>query len=90
MPLSRKDYPFFGVIKAICQRLYFTDIKIHQDREQFLAAVFEHNPFYSDFSTDLVQLTWAKFEGNRFELTHKWARKAQLIALIDAFHGFNS
>lgn len=56
----------------------------HHAPEKFLAALVEREPdFYANFSVTQVQLTWAKFQGNNFEVTDKPVWGSHPITLIE-------
>ncbi|MGH2414296.1 MAG: hypothetical protein ACRDEA_11540 [Microcystaceae cyanobacterium] len=54
----------------------------HHDPEEFLRAVVKREP-NTPFSLAQVQLTWAKFEGNDFEITDVPMSGTQAITLIE-------
>lgn len=54
----------------------------HHEPEQFLRAIVNQNP-HSDFSPEQVHLTWAKFEGDNFEMSDLPIEGAQAITLVE-------
>lgn len=54
----------------------------HHEPKAFLAAVVKQQP-YTKFSTTQVRLTWAKFEGNEFEISEVPISGFQAITLLE-------
>lgn len=54
----------------------------HHDPQTFLDAVIAEQPF-AKFSTNQVQLTWAIFEGNNFEVTEVPNSESIAITIIE-------
>lgn len=54
----------------------------HHDPQAFLDAIVAEEPF-AKFSTNQVQLTWAIFEGNNFEVTEVPSSESIAITLLE-------
>ncbi|GFE69703.1 hypothetical protein [Chroococcus sp. FPU101] len=54
----------------------------HHDPQAFLDAVVKQQPF-EQFSTAQVQLTWAIFDGNNFEVTEVPSSESIAITLLE-------